>query len=1526
MFAAHELSALWSRLEAAGLSVTPERRLWAMVVFTELTDALARKALPRTDAADLLGDHLRPVIAQDRDRSARFDEVYQTWSDTATWLGEPAPEPQTKAAQLHTEQPAGGTSAGSRDNTTQTGQEDARTDKTRHMITGAFRSPLAVVISALIIGAGVFAAWSSLSDRRAPDVVETTAPIEDAAAAREQTLPSPAPVEPTVPEQTRTLSLSVAEQQVRDALEDVFAAHFDAPTLRELHRGGVFADVDLSAIAERVGLPLDHPLALDDNELNRLYYVGVAATMDAEHLYIPGGLETAFAQNQRPVLKVSEDYAKKAVGWAQSRTPLHNVLRGHSGSLTAADYHPGRDQVLTVSQDGTARIWDAESGDLISEFAKRDGSLESAVFSPDGTRIVATGVDEIAQLWDSETGETLAELIGHTNWIVAVAFSPDGTSIVTASYDGTARIWDSVSGTELAVLESQSDWVLAAAFSPDGTRIVTTGRDGSIRFWNTTSLALADFAGRHDAPIAAVDFHPDRDVIVTGDARGTASIWDVQSGRRVLDLTGHYAAVTSVAFSPDGAHVLATSEDSTARIWNVATGEVASVLQGHGDSVRRGAFNADGTRIVTAGDDAIARIWDASALSGTAQTRLTPQVAARSEDTAKALRERLSETLGTSFFRLADGASYWNWAVDDHRGRIEKLEDAMDAAQVTGEGPRVQALRDDLARLTGGGTALSLEDVSDDALLRFAAATSFRENRAFDLQDPPWSQDGAPVADASVMERAAERGPELAAAVVALTGGLAWLWSAIGLKGFLQRRRPGEPGRIIELFSDARKRMEAAQRAMRAAASALLSREDGAEKLDLTASIRASAKAGGLFTPVTRPRSRLPDYLFLIDSRARVDHGARRALDYLDRLHQEHVPFTRYFFERAPDRVRPDIGAPSRPLADILGEHSGKRLVIVGDAADLLEPGRMAVGRWGDLLQSWRDRALLTTVPESEWGAQEQAVASLAGLAIAPLSADGLTKLPETFEASEGPSSRRLIGEGGLSARPLPSILRERASQLILEDRPREEIVRKVETSLLLYLGLDGWRWLCACAVYPVVEWELTVALGLWLKDAEGDPIFTEKRAAELSELPWMRAGDMPDWLRALLIERIDDADAQSVRAFLADVLESVDRDRPTALQSISLRFSHADGRAPESDERFVDFVTRRADSANKADLAASRTLRRILKPSYLRRLYDRNSLAWLAGGLCLSLFAWLVTPRSPTPSPRLHDWAPLIVLLGLPAITIAARKPIRWFADWIAARRRARLDQPPAAKDPITLGTRIQTSTQRLSGVFGVLGPVRRFVSHGGPAEKRLSRAQDVAAMLRIRLITWVIASISATGFAVVWAFVSPRRAELQWSDTLVLTSPLSALRGSLIGETVLTLLLAAVSMALLFALAQAFKLLMSQVQRIADLAGQPHPLTRLRYRFGLTGWLGVAGLLLAGAAAASLYDVLTALPAIGASLYGAILLVLLLLATSWHAFTLRRYARWLAEARLGLDDEAGDVSGSDVGDVAQASRKAAA
>src|SRR5258706_11676184 len=78
---------------------------------------------------------------------------------------------------------------------------------------------------------------------------------------------------------------------------------------------------------------------------------------------------------------------------AQRETRLVIQL-GHHGRVQATCFSPDGRLVLTGSFDGTATMWDVESGKALREFEAHTGPVTSTCFSADGRRILTASMDK----------------------------------------------------------------------------------------------------------------------------------------------------------------------------------------------------------------------------------------------------------------------------------------------------------------------------------------------------------------------------------------------------------------------------------------------------------------------------------------------------------------------------------------------------------------------------------------------------------------------------------------------------------------------------------------------------------------------------------------------------------------------------------------------------------------------------------------------------------------------------------------------------------------------------------------------------------------------------------------------------------------------------------------------------------------------------------------------------------------------------------------------------------------------------
>jgi WD40 repeat protein/serine/threonine protein kinase/TPR repeat protein len=318
----------------------------------------------------------------------------------------------------------------------------------------------------------------------------------------------------------------------------------------------------------------------------------------------------AFSPDGRRIVSSSNDQTARI--WDAASGQELRVLSGHTHKVYWAAFSPDGRRIVTASLDKTARVWDASDGRQLLQLNGHTDLVTSAAFSADGLRIVTASRDKTARLWDAASGRETLRLTGHTDRVSSASFSPDGRRILTSGYDKTARLWDAVTGRELRSLQGHTDRVINAAFSPDGSRIATASSDHTARLWDAASGRSLLVLNGHTDQVWSAAFSPDGQRVATTSADKTVRLWDTGTGHQLMQLGGHTGLVAAVAFSPDERHLVTASWDRTVRLWNIAAGQQRMLLSGHTGAVASARYSPDGRRIVTSSDDKTARLWDAA--------------------------------------------------------------------------------------------------------------------------------------------------------------------------------------------------------------------------------------------------------------------------------------------------------------------------------------------------------------------------------------------------------------------------------------------------------------------------------------------------------------------------------------------------------------------------------------------------------------------------------------------------------------------------------------------------------------------------------------------------------------------------------------------------------------------------------------------------------------------------------------------------------------------------------------------------
>lgn len=361
-----------------------------------------------------------------------------------------------------------------------------------------------------------------------------------------------------------------------------------------------------------------------------------------------------FDRSGRYVITGSDDRLVKI--WSMETAYCLASCRGHEGDITDLAVNANNTLVASASNDCIIRVWRLADGLPISVLRGHTGAVTAIAFSPrPGAfyQLLSSSDDGTCRIWDARYSQStprlfvpkpLESLAGrnnvpsssttqHTHQIFCCAFNASGTVFVTGSSDTLARVWN-------ACKSSTDD-----SEQPNHEIDVLSGHENDVNYVQFSGCAVAarfslSDASKEDALPKFKNTWFNHDNIVTCSRDGSAIIW-IPRSRRSHGKTGRWIrayhlkvpppplppqplrggprqrilptprGVNMIAWSLDNRFVLAAIMDCRICVWNAVDSSLVHSLTGHTDSTYVLDVHPFNPRIaMSAGYDGKTIVWD----------------------------------------------------------------------------------------------------------------------------------------------------------------------------------------------------------------------------------------------------------------------------------------------------------------------------------------------------------------------------------------------------------------------------------------------------------------------------------------------------------------------------------------------------------------------------------------------------------------------------------------------------------------------------------------------------------------------------------------------------------------------------------------------------------------------------------------------------------------------------------------------------------------------------------------------------
>jgi WD40 repeat protein len=130
------------------------------------------------------------------------------------------------------------------------------------------------------------------------------------------------------------------------------------------------------------------------------------------------------------------------------------TLTGHNDVVYSLGFNAAGNQITSCGADRTVRTWNinAQNGNQARNTTAHEKSVNEVVYSADGTVMASVSDDRTAKVFNAANGGVMQHVKDQSDALLSAAISPDNKLVALGGYDGTVRVYNIADGKLVATL------------------------------------------------------------------------------------------------------------------------------------------------------------------------------------------------------------------------------------------------------------------------------------------------------------------------------------------------------------------------------------------------------------------------------------------------------------------------------------------------------------------------------------------------------------------------------------------------------------------------------------------------------------------------------------------------------------------------------------------------------------------------------------------------------------------------------------------------------------------------------------------------------------------------------------------------------------------------------------------------------------------------------------------------------------------------------------------------------------------